>query len=265
MSIKMVVTDLDGTLFNHQEVVSDTNRLAFQRIITQGILPVVATGRMKSEARYAFDAIGASRYFMGMNGCRTVDMQQQKIVYEHFLARSLFDEILQKLTELDVFFQMYTSEGVKCLPHLHPRMAQSGMAPAYLARFGDEILPAGLQQLAHLNIYKFLVVDTDSGKLEALRQAFANNPDVSLVASQLYYVEIISARVNKGVALQRLCDHLGISTASVMAIGDSENDIEMLRLVGAGVAMGNAASHVKAAARYVAPSNDDDGVSLGAE
>lgn len=262
MSVKMVVTDLDGTLFNSQEEVAEENRRAFHNVIRQGVIPAVATGRIKSEARYAFEAIGADRYFMGMNGCRTVDMQAGKIIYEHLLPRNIINEIYQRLDALNIFFQMYTDTGVKCTPFSYAQRYSSGLAAPYLARFGEQIAELPLEMIDNAQVYKFLVVAQDERQLDAVRQAFTHYGDVKLVSSLHNYLEIIPAQVNKGVALKALCRYLSIDTSEVMVIGDSENDIEILQIAGVGVAMDNAKPHVKAAARFVVPSNDQHGVAV---
>ena len=83
---------------------------------------------------------------------------------------------------------------------------------------------------------------------------------LELVGSLKYNIEINAAGVNKGKGLLELGEILGISREEIMAFGDGDNDIAMLREVGFGVAMENADEEVKAVADYVTGSNDEDGV-----
>ena len=78
-------------------------------------------------------------------------------------------------------------------------------------------------------------------------------------------LEISSVYANKGNGLQWLAGHLGISMEQVMALGDSDNDITMLRMAGLGVAMENAAQEIKEAADEVTSSNEEDGVAQAIE
>ena len=75
-----------------------------------------------------------------------------------------------------------------------------------------------------------------------------------------YFIELLPIGIDKGLALKRLLPRLGMTTANLMAFGDSYNDITMLQAAGLGVAMGNAEEAVKAVADYVTDSNEADGV-----
>ena len=90
------------------------------------------------------------------------------------------------------------------------------------------------------------------------RQQLSHLP-LELVYSEVSSVECAAPGVNKGTGLERLCQALGISPAACVAVGDAENDMPMLRAAGLGVAMGNAAPHVKAAADCTVADNDHGG------
>jgi len=92
------------------------------------------------------------------------------------------------------------------------------------------------------------------------QQRFA--PPLSITRSREWLVETTAPGVDKGSGLHRLCDMLGVDVARVLAIGDSDNDIPMLQAAGFGIAMGNAAPHVKAVANWIAPGIDEDGAAV---
>ena len=83
---------------------------------------------------------------------------------------------------------------------------------------------------------------------------------LTVTNSKPTYLEMVNPQANKGAALAYLAEKLDIKQEEVMAIGDSNNDLDMIRYAGWGVAMGNAADKVKAAARFVTTRNDEDGV-----
>ncbi len=87
-------------------------------------------------------------------------------------------------------------------------------------------------------------------------------PPLSITRSHEWLVETTAPGVDKGSGLHRLCDMLGVDVARVLAIGDSDNDIPMLQAAGFGIAMGNAAPHVKAVANWIAPGIDEDGAAV---
>lgn len=92
----------------------------------------------------------------------------------------------------------------------------------------------------------------------ALEERFGAH--LSITRTHEWLVEATAAGVDKGSGLRKLCDLLGVEIGRVIAVGDSDNDIPMLRAAGLGVAMGNANARVKAVADWIAPSLDEDGV-----
>ena len=85
-------------------------------------------------------------------------------------------------------------------------------------------------------------------------------PDLAFMRSHSFIVEIMTKGIDKGLAVKWLCDKYGINTEDSISLGDSENDIAMIKTAGLGVAMANAMPKVKEAADYIADSNDNDGV-----
>ena len=89
--------------------------------------------------------------------------------------------------------------------------------------------------------------------------------DLTVVQTAAFYLEVIPKIINKGQGIRDICTVLGIAPAQVISFGDAANDIPMLREAGMGVAMGNAADAVKAAADMVTLSNNDDGIAAALE
>lgn len=105
---------------------------------------------------------------------------------------------------------------------------------------------------------------------DVLDKAIARIPEdvkarYTLLKSAPYYLEILDKRVNKSTGVHSLAEALGIRQDEVMAIGDQENDIAMIRYAGVGVAMGNATDAVKAEADVITRSNLEDGVAWAIE
>ena len=95
---------------------------------------------------------------------------------------------------------------------------------------------------------------------EEVRKYLESNPAVTTVSGGYNNLEFTRADVNKGVGLQKMAQLLDIPVTQTMAVGDTENDLAIIRAAGFGVAMGNATAAVKSAADYVTTSNDEDGV-----
>jgi hypothetical protein len=123
---------------------------------------------------------------------------------------------------------------------------------------------APLEEFCNQPITKLLLL----GHLEsmlALEEMLKKEPELNAVRSGPDLIEIMTKSANKASALKFVADHYGIAMENVMALGDAANDIPMIEAAGVGVAMDNAGPSVKAAAAWVAPSNDDHGVHAALE
>jgi Cof subfamily protein (haloacid dehalogenase superfamily) len=98
-----------------------------------------------------------------------------------------------------------------------------------------------------------------------MKNVLSEISDISITSSFDYNLEICGKSASKAEALRQLCNMLGLTANEVMACGDSHNDIEMLKVVGMPVAVGNANGQVKAIAKYIAPPNNENGVAKAIE
>ena len=132
--------------------------------------------------------------------------------------------------------------------------------------FYHEPAPLTVAELHRETVNKILLV-RDVPTINRLRAALerAVGEDATVVQALPDMIEIVPRGASKGDGLRRVLDRLAVDPAQTLAIGDGENDIEMLQLVGLGVAMGNAGVAVKRAADAVTATNDADGVALALE
>lgn len=107
---------------------------------------------------------------------------------------------------------------------------------------------------------KFVCIEQDSEKLHALGRLLETLPGLEITSSWADNYELMPRGVSKGRAVQELAEQMGIGPDQVMTLGDFDNDLSMIEYAGFGTAMGNASPRVKAAAKYVTLTNDEDGV-----
>nr|GMD87158.1 endoribonuclease YBEY, chloroplastic [Ipomoea batatas] len=124
-----------------------------------------------------------------------------------------------------------------------------------------EIIPSVEQLLAGVEIQKMIFLDTAEGVASTLRPYWmeATGEYASVVQAVPDMLEIVPSGTSKGKGVQMLLDHLGVSPNEIMAIGDGENDMEMLELASLGVALSNGSEKAKAVANVIGSSNDEDG------
>lgn len=125
-----------------------------------------------------------------------------------------------------------------------------------------EIIPSIEHLLARVDIQKVIFLDTADGVATMLRPYWseATKDRATVVQAVPDMLEIVPFGTSKGSGVQMLLDHLGASPDEIMAIGDGENDVEMLELASLGIALSNGSDKAKAVANVIGVSNDEDGV-----
>jgi hypothetical protein len=117
-----------------------------------------------------------------------------------------------------------------------------------------------------LGLMKILYIG-EPNEVDVIDSAIPDNmrDDFYIVRSQDFLIEVMEKSSNKGTALTKLADHLGIAMEEVMALGDGENDYEMIQVAGLGVVMSNGTDNLKSIANEITLSNEEDGVAHAIE
>ena len=254
--IRLLVVDIDGTIAGPSNQVSEPVRQAIQKAKAAGVRVAIATGRMHRSAERFHYAIGADMPLCSYQGALIRDPDSQKTLKHWSLDWSLTEELLQVLQDQPVGVHLYIDDQlyVRELSPLSQAYAERSQVPLQmlsLAQYGKS--PT-----------KILAVSEDTEFLQelqgSLRQRYSPE-QIYLTRSEPIFLEATHPAVNKGNAVRFLAEELlGVSAEQVMAIGDGDNDIEMLRYAGIGVAMGNASPALLPHADWVAPPVSEDGV-----
>ena len=244
--IKLLVTDLDGTLLPTGTEVSPENIEAAQKASEAGVTVTIATGRMYRAALPVAKNLGVDVPIITYNGAliRTVS---GKTLYSSFLAPELMREVLDFVEGQGWYIQTYSKDQL-----LYPEYCEH--AKKYEASqlvHGEAVGWQGLKERTE-EVTKLLSVTDSSEETERrigiLLEHFGDR--VSIVRSSAYYAEIVNKGVSKASGIQKLAEVLGVDISETMAIGDAENDISMLKAAGLAVAMGNAVPAVKELCAY---------------
>lgn len=255
--IKLIAMDMDGTLLGPTRgVLPPENLAALQEASRRGIHLCFASGRAPDDLSFhAIDA-GLDVHILALNGSIILEKPLGATLSNRPLqpedARKVYRFIEEAKIPCAVFCE---HDLVLCDPpdFMGARKIQWG---TFMDRDGGRTRtmmdPAELDSRFD-RVSKFVVsAITEVDKLPPLRRRIEEEiPGVEVTSSWIDNLEINARGVNKGSALQLLADSLGIPMAQVMAIGDNDNDISMLRAAGIGVAMGNATANAMAAADVV--------------
>jgi Cof subfamily protein (haloacid dehalogenase superfamily) len=252
--------DLDGTVLRRDRGISARTVAALDGLRERGVRLVVATGRRFEEAREHAGRLGfADEDPVICYGGSMVRRMGGETLLHRTISRALAAEVLEWAAQRDLHARVFVDgriitspDTAAALRHLR-RYEEPGLSvvddpAAWLRDSGEE--PTKLVIVDH--------PDDIEGWLEEAREAFRGR--LFVTRSLPHYVEIGGLEGTKSKALEFLCDHWGIDPSRAIAFGDADNDIDMLRFVGHGVAVGGMTDEVREAADAVAPPVHEDGV-----
>ncbi|MGI5957945.1 MAG: Cof-type HAD-IIB family hydrolase [Massiliimalia sp.] len=267
--VKLLALDMDGTtLMDDHKTVSQENIRAIEQVMMQGIQFVPATGRMRAHLPEAIRQMPGWRYGITSNGAAVYDRQKDQLIYSHCLNREVTAQILEFLSPMPVFFELYCDGDSYVETRRMRYAAEYGVPPQDMelllgkCHAVDDLAAYIRQEEIHLE--KVYIPYLNPQMNEKIRNYLAGFP-VAITSSVDTNIEVNMENTSKGNALAWLCQLLGIDPGEVMAVGDNCNDLEMLELAGISVAMENGDPAVKEIADWVAPSNMKNGVACAIE
>ena len=262
--IKMIGLDLDGTLLTDRKEFTDRSKRALRTAIDRGIVVLIATGRPLTGIPEEIRNFPGMRYALTSNGAKVMDVWENRVVDEHLLSAKLAEKALEICGKYDTLQEVYY-DGVSYAPadkrDMIPRYHKNPNMWEYMRKtrtWVEDIFRMVRESDRGLDKIQMLFADMEE-RTKAW-QELSEVEGLELVGSLGYNIEINAAGVNKGSGLVSLGRLLGIRREEIMACGDGDNDLLMLKEVGFGVAMANAEEEVKKAADYITLSNEEDGV-----
>lgn len=263
MSIRLIATDMDGTLFQDDHMtISPRNIAALRGAREEGAKVVLASGRSWNLLSGAVEQLGEIDYALTGNGAAVLEVSTGRWLWENCIPNALALKIVEVLHREDILFEIYC-QG-KNYVRLSDREAviRNNMAMGFGAYHDSRTtyVTSHAQALAGRDVEKFNIFHVPPEKREALsREILALGP-LEQASALPTNMEFSARGVNKGTALQALAGQLGLAPDQLMAFGDGENDADMLALAQWSFAMANGSPIAKKAARYPAPSNMEDGL-----
>lgn len=268
MAVKLIMTDLDGTLFkDDHESISQRNINALKRAQENGIKICIATGRTKSLIFDAISAVPFADYIITSNGAVTYDAQKDEIITSELLDAEKSKKVFEIINAHSLTHEIYF-EGECFLDGYSAKLYNYGNISAhYLKVLKDKanIVPDLSAHIGNRGVEKINIMHVTGKELENVKNGILSIGGIYVTSSIPENLEMNNINANKGYALKTLCKILNISENEVMAFGDSGNDCEMLRAAGYSFATANAWEEAKCAAKGITLSNEDDGVAVQIE
>lgn len=263
--IKMIAIDIDGTLVNGQKVMTQKVKETIQEAMRRGIKIVLCTGRPPAGIKPYTDELGFGEhedYIIAQNGAYILRADTEEAVYK----KTLTSDEVQEIYEFGKGFSAGTM--LVCedkLYSLEETVTESMQKDATLVNMDIAVLDSEAVT-EEMGLMKILYIG-DPNEVDVIESAIPDQMrnDFYIVRSQDFLVEVMEKSSNKGTALTKLADHLGIAMDEVMALGDGENDYEMIQVAGLGVVMSNGTDNLKSIANEITLSNEEDGVAHAIE
>ncbi|MDI3281355.1 MAG: Cof-type HAD-IIB family hydrolase [Bacillota bacterium] len=265
LPVALIALDLDDTLLGPDLEVSERARAAIARAQGRGMRVTLATGRMfRSALPYARE-LGLTTPLITYNGGLIKDPLTGEVLRLRTIAAPLAREVALQARSEGLTLNVYLDDTLyvaEINPDVEYYLSIAQVEPhpvgdlvALLERESPRALPT-----------KLLICATEAEVdrlLPRLQERYRGR--LRITRSKPRFIEIEPAEVNKGEALAYLARHLGVERDRVMAVGDGENDLDMLLYAGISVAVRTAPPHVRAAARYLTGSAGEEGVAEAIE
>lgn len=257
--IRLIATDLDGTLLRPDKSISERTTQAIRRAHEAGLQVIAATGRYPATLAALLSPIGID-YAVASNGAQCYRLSSDHLIFEELVptdaVRALMDYLPRALE--GVLFEAvtdhgrvhYAEPGYFDLVHEYERRL---FPLRYLELPRSEMREHAIVKLAvrHPSVTPDEMLDVLEGSgLTGFHATTSGAP----------FLEISGPGITKASGVARLAAELGLESRQVLSVGDARNDVELLRWSGIGVAMGNAVPEAIAAADHTTSSNDEDGL-----
>ena len=256
--MRLVASDIDGTILGHDGRISDRTVRAFHACREAGVELVFVTGRPPRWLHPLEEQLGHTGTVICSNGAVVWDLEEDRLVSARTMALADMFEARRIIKSLrpTALFAAETLNGF----HLEPGFIENDTSEIL-----SEFTPAPLAQTLSADdaVVKFLAIvreGTADAFLAEVAPAVGGLANVTHSAPTVAMLELSVPGINKAVTLAEYARSLGIGAADVVAFGDMPNDIEMLRWAGHGYAMASGHPEAIRAAGQQAPHFDDDGV-----
>lgn len=234
MMIKLIASDLDETFLGPGSRVVEENLRAIKKCQELGIKFVPATGRGFYSLRQTLEELGqADQYTICYNGGAFFENKGPRLISFTGMDGDLVEEIFKRGQELGLGMHIYTEDQVYGYQLTQEEIDFCQGRADFAALPGGDLTAL---RASGARFAKILYVDTDFPRLKKLRKDLADFEKVSEMSfSSNRYLEFNPPKVNKGTDLKKLCQELGYQLDETMAIGDSFNDLAMIKAAGTGV------------------------------
>ena len=253
--IRMIVTDLDGTLLAGGNNIPEKNIEALRRAMELGAQVVLCSGRMIEATIPIAEAVEANAPMVLFNGAMVYDRVSDRILSGHTIPKETAVQVLKEIEAMDAYVQAFPGRGYFYEAETEWTRYYSGKISVQGQAVGKK-----LSDWLETDVYKLLVIGP-AAELDAMQEKLTPMfPDVCFVKSCDRHLEIVANGVDKATGLRELTAISGIGPDEMLGFGDEANDLPLLHYVGHAHVMENAPENVRREIRRMAPKNTEAGL-----
>lgn len=264
---KLIACDMDETSLTSDLRITKRTIEAMEAALKLGKHVVFTTGRSYRLTKPYIDKIKGMRYSLIGTGATGLDLLDGKTLFRHDIDEETIKWIIASSAGYDILPLIFIGKDVLCPSWIADRAEEFHVgkyADSYRRYLEPVENPFPVFMENPKPVEKILLLFTDSIEKDMVYGEIQNLP-VSFTSVTDYSLEINANGVSKANGLKLLCRHLGISLSECIAVGDAQNDMELVRSAGLGIAVANSQQKLLDIADEIVPSNDDDGVAVAIE
>ncbi|MBR1416469.1 MAG: HAD family hydrolase [Bacilli bacterium] len=252
-----IFIDIDGTLLNDNNIVSNRTKNIIHNIIDLGHKVVLCTGRTRIYAEKISKEIGASSYVISSNGAEIYDYKENKVIYSSLISKSVIVDILHEIKNRNAKITL----AIDNIEYI------IGKKYNYYQKY----IPKNYNSFINNHNTKQAMIIAQNKDLKILRDVISVYDDVeitnknTILEEQGSWFSIVKKGTSKGESIKEFCNYFNISNENIISIGNDYNDIPMFNQSKISIAVSNAIEDLKNKADIITESNNNDGVAKALE
>lgn len=259
-NIKVVFVDIDGTLTNSEQQVTEYTKRVIKKTTEKGILVVLCSGRTNEYTCKKSKAALASNYVISSSGAEVYDYNEDKNIYENIIEFEMVKDIWEYAMDNHIGLITNTKD------------MRFGNKYLFAITDPNKTIIEDVNIIKDFNIFQLVMESKDYDTMVEAEKFISKNSKYSINSysesyynkiknsEEGYFFDITNTNVSKGIAIGEFIKFMNITKDECMCFGDQMNDIEMFKACGNPVAMGNAVDELKKYANYITLTNNEDGV-----
>lgn len=259
-SYDLIAFDMDGTLLNSDKEIQKDSLTAIHDATQKGKTVVLSTGRGLAELKGFFPKLPDVQYIIGISGAFLYEIPTHNIIHSSQLPFDIVAKMFERIRSYYVMVQIHSIDSIV------QKDREAHMADFHVGEYQEmfdaiTVKPDNIEEYYFQKrppVYKFNIHCQSDGQRNELRNLLSDLP-LTMVDSEITCLECSPVGVTKGSGLIRLCEYLKIPLRNTIAVGDADNDLDILKTAGLSIAMGNANDNVKRIADVIVADNDHDG------